>query len=269
MGRRSASQLNSYTGCGERYRLERTVDLPVTHAAWTSLGTAIHEAYEHWELNGRAGILAEYFEAAYDLDIQKYLDLQPDLDYWTKTPRVKSVENDIALRREAGVKQAVALQESCEKSLWKPWTLPSGDLALEVPFEAQLGSVLVRGMVDVIKEWPDGQLTACDWKTGNKSHPKYRQLGVYKHAMIQDYGIDLPYGEFWFTKDGSSSGFIDLSRYTYAYLTDQYEKLDLAITEGIFLANPGSQCDLCNVRGFCREWNTQTLLDRTRMADQG
>lgn len=256
MGRRSVSQLNSYTSCGERYRIERTIpdDLPVTHAAWTSLGTAIHEAYEHWEVvRNRVGDLSELFERFYDADIAKYLELAPDLSLWQKTPRTGTVERDIELRREAGVKQAVALQQSCEQSTWVPWTLPNGQKAVEVPFECTLGSVTVRGQVDLLKEWPDGQVTACDWKTGNKSHPKFRQLGVYRHGMIQEYGVGIDFGEFWFTKDGSSSGFVDLARYTYGYLKDQYEALDRGIDAHIYLANPGSQCELCSAKPWCRE----------------
>lgn len=251
---RSVSQLNTFTRCGEQYRLERTVKgLPLRPAAWTALGSAFHVAYETYEQTGRRYKLDEIFWTAYNAEITHLQELQPDENFWMKTPRVKTVEQDIKLRREHGVKQAVAYQEMCEASDWALWRTAAGEPGLELKFTIQLGEVEVIGAIDSILQWPDGTVSVRDIKTGNKGNVNNRQLGLYGLAVRESFGLDLYRGEYWYTKLGASGGPVDLRRYTRAYLTDQYGKLDRSIVEELYLANPGSVCDMCGVRPYCRE----------------
>ena len=256
MAHRSISQLNSLSDCGERYRLERTVPgLPVRPAAWTVVGTAAHTAYEVWEKTDRVMDLSELFFQHYTEEIAVQQTRQPDAKLWVKTPNVKTVERDIDLRLEHGVKQMRALQEHCEQSEWRVAEI-GGKKAIEVPLEVTFGDVLVLGHVDVVLEWPDGKLSARDWKTGHKKGTKNRQLGFYKLGLNEKYGLDIRFGDFFFTKLGDSGGYVDLSRYTRDYLHDQFTKLNRIIEEGLYLANPGEHCDLCTVKFWCREMGT-------------
>lgn len=253
--RRSVSQLNSFTGCGERYRLERKVQgLPEMPAAWTAVGIAMHSAYEGWERAGRKGFtLAQRFLVGYDLEIQALQEKQPDQHWWSKTPTVKSVDQDIKLRREHGIKQADAYEESCRGSAWQVLRLPDGELALEIPVDVMFGGTRVVGYVDKVEQWPDGSLVAVDIKTGNKGNPTNRQLGFYKFGLKNKFDLDIKLGQFWYTKLGYGSSYVDLSRYTLEYLTDQYTKLDDAIEREHYLANPGPHCGMCAVKQWCRE----------------
>lgn len=255
MSHRSVSQWNTYTACGERYRIERTIPgLIQRPAAWTEVGSAMASARETWEKADRTGLdLPTLFLTYYRELIAERIHDQPDFDQWQKRPNVKSVEQDIKLYEEHGIKQAWSLMESSLTSDWEVARLPDGSPAVEVQFSVQFGPITVRGAADLIKRWPNGILTVEDLKTGNKSNPKVRQLGVYSNAYNRIYGWNITLGEFWFSKDGTSSGYIDLRRYTTDYLNDQFTKLDAGIRDKIFLANPGQQCDLCGVRSLCRE----------------
>lgn len=256
MGRRSVSQLNLYSECGERYRLERVdsfpMDLPERPSPWTAVGNAMHSVYEIWERNDRQFDMPEMFLSTYSDEIESLFRAQPDPKWWIITPRVKSIERDIELRGEHGVKQAEALQTHCLESPWHIKRI-DGALALELPVSLTFGAVEVVGKIDSVKEWPDGRVVATDLKTGNKKGTKNRQLGFYGLALREIYGLDVRWGEFWYTKLGASGGYIDLRRYTRDYLHNQFNNLDQAIGQRIFLANPGEQCGFCPVKQWCRE----------------
>lgn len=253
---RSVSQYKSWTRCGEAYRIQKFVkDKPERPAAWTAVGNAFHEAYEAWEAAGRRGsALSERFEGMYAFEIEKQKNLQPDMSLWVKTPRVKTAENDIKLRGEAGVVMAVNYEKHCREDRWEIAKLPVTEAwILEMKFEHSIGGVLIKGAVDVGLLWEDGQITLRDLKTGNKGKPDNRQLGWYRLILNEKCGLDIQYGEYWFCKLAASGGWVDLSRYTNEYVSDQVSKLDKAIDAGIFLANPGANCDFCDVRSYCRE----------------
>jgi len=252
--RRSVSQLNTFTKCGEMYRLERTLTprTPQRPAAWTAVGSAFHVAYEIYERSGRQFNLDTLFYQHYNEEIEKLQAQQPDQKWWFKTPNVKTVDRDIELRLEHGVKQAVAYQHHCEDSEWEILRLPDGRLALELEFTLAFGDVSVLGYIDKVEHWPT-QDVATDIKTGAKGNVSNRQLGLYGLALRELYGVDIHWGQYWYTKLGYGGGYESLNRYTRDYLHDQYTKLDFSINNNLFLANPGSQCGLCSVKPWCRE----------------
>lgn len=255
MSHRSVSQLNTFSECGERYRLERTLSLPPRPAAWTALGNGMHSAVEIWERSDRIGELAELFWVHYNEEIERLTALQPDLKQWIKTPNVKTVERDIDLRGEHGVKQANSLETARRSAPWKVASI-GGQLALELPLTLTFGDVRVIGKVDLVKEWPNGTLSVEDTKTGAKKGTRNRQLGFYGLALNEMYGLHITHGEFWYTKLGASGGYVDLNRYNRPYLHDQFNKLDSAINQELYLANPGDHCTFCDVRQYCREEGT-------------
>ena len=180
--------------------------------------------------------------------LQELIGKQPDFSYWDKTPNVKSVEQDIKLRREHGIKQTLAYAEHALKSPWRIHKYP------ELGGSITLGDIVVRWTADVVLEWPDGQLTVRDIKTGNKGNVKSNlQLGIYKLGLQENFGIEVTQGEFWFTKDGTSGGYDNLQRYTRSYIEDLFVSLERGIAGKVFLPNPGSHCKFCGVKPFCRE----------------
>lgn len=257
---RSVSQLKSYTRCGEAYRLEKVEEIPSKPGAWTVLGTGFHRAYQRWELAARSGQhLWELFPEEYDAAVEEAAAVVP-LDEWFVRPRVLAVKTDIDYYREAGVKQAQFYEDHCRLSDWKLWNPEDGELMLEYAFDITLGGTRIRGEIDSVLEWPDGTLTIRDLKTG-KLKKDSRQLGIYRTAIQKILGVDIQWGEYFYTKMGlaRSGGWIDLTRYTEDYVGDVLGQLDQAINEGIFLPNPGDQCEMCGVRQHCREMGTLSV----------
>jgi RecB family exonuclease len=213
-----------------------------------------------WEYSSRRSDLSELFALEYDEAIQDLLTDQPDLSLWQRTPRVTTTEMDIKLRREAGLTQSKALEARCRAAEWHLWTVPDSDeLGLEIEFEIDLGGVPIVGAVDRVLEWPDGSITPEDLKSGNKKNTEgdNRQLGLYGYALNTLFGAGVSTGRYWYTKLDAPGQWVNLSRYTESYLTDQYRKLNEAIATGIFLANPGEHCDFCGVRPYCREMGSE------------
>lgn len=108
--------------------------------------------------------------------------------------------------------------------------------------------------MDTVLEWPDGALTIRDLKTG-KLKTDNRQLGIYRVALLKIFDVDIDWGEYFYTKKdlSRSGGYVDLSRYTEDYVGSMLRDLDKAITEEVFLPNPGEHCQMCGVREHCRE----------------
>lgn len=261
---RSVSQWKSYSRCPEAFRLERMVSPrpPEAPAAWTALGSAFHEAYEAWELDSRRVPLATFFDHSYELQIDALKLKQPDFGQWMKRPNVKTVERDIELYAEIGRKQAEAYQEHCEIAGWTLFELPNELPALEVSFEIDFDGVVVRGTIDSILEWPDGRVSVRDLKTGN-AEEDYRQLGVYRYVAVEQFGLDLQWGEYYFTKRGVSSEWQDLKRYSRAYLSEAFAELERGISNRVFLPRPSSACGMCGVKPWCREKGWRNERDRS------
>jgi DNA helicase-2/ATP-dependent DNA helicase PcrA len=68
---------------------------------------------------------------------------------------------------------------------------PRIPVAVEVPFEAVIGGVLVRGRIDAVYEI-NGRYEVIDWKTGSTKlgESSAVQLAVYRLAWANLKGID-------------------------------------------------------------------------------
>ena len=80
-----------------------------------------------------------------------------------------------------------SLKETWLTSDWASRT----PIAVEVPFEAVLGGVLVRGRIDAVYQI-DGKYEVVDWKTGSKKLGKSAsvQLAVYRLAWAKLRGVN-------------------------------------------------------------------------------
>ena len=260
-GRRwySVSRLTTAAKCLEQYRLSKVVKVPQTPAAWTAQGTAFHNSVETWELHEREAppyMLGEWYAEFYWEEIRKYKEQEPDLSKWNRPFNTK-IETDIAKRAETGATQTVVYAEQAAEQPWRPAVVATDEedgfkLAVELDFAFLITDEIgLRGMSDVVMQWPDGSLRVRDYKTGAKE-PSKLQLGVYRLGMMMQYGLDILYGDYYMARKGQATGPYDLSRYTSGLITDYFVALDKIVQAGAYFPDEGDQCRPCSVSQFCR-----------------
>lgn len=142
------------------------------------------------------------------------------------------------------------------------WITPDGTPAIELPFEITLGSVPVRGFIDLVVQIGTA-LVVVDLKTSAKTPGDYRQLALYACALELSYGIRPRYGTFFMCRgigrgDKPKTYFmrpveLDKPQFSVEYLTREFALAEKAIQEGIFPAKPGEQCARCGVAYACTE----------------
>lgn len=252
---RSVSQLNKYASCSEDYRLSY-VDRTNNHrpAAWLAQGTAFHIAVHEWEESGRSPQfdIGQRYAVAYDQEIAAMKSNQPDLDKWLRGPRTKT-EDDISNRRTRGLEQLQSYVDYAEASDFVILDIDDFTLASEVPFEIEIGGILVKGAIDQIRRLPEG-VGIVDLKTGNREAGKL-QLGVYKYAVEKIFGWPVVEAAFFYAKDKKIVSLTrqELDKYDEKYLSDLFQTLEVGIQNQVFLPNPSSSCSLCPVKDYCRE----------------
>jgi len=141
------------------------------------------------------------------------------------------------------------------------WITPNGAPAIELGIKTLFGEIPVQMYIDLVLDIK-GTLVVVDLKSGAKAPDSLRQLAIYAGGVEQVYGIRPRYGAYFMhrglTKKGETTYFqrpvpLDAPQYSVPYLTRELETFDLAVDAGIFLANPGDQCNRCSVAQACTE----------------
>lgn len=253
---RSVSQLLKYSNCSELYRLEyvNKVDREIRPAAWLAQGTAFHEVVQGWEESGRSSAfdIGREYTLRYDREIESFKQRQPDLKKWLRGLKTSTID-DIENRRLKGIEQLrnyVAFAES------DPFVIKEIDdytLAIEVPFETEIGGVIIKGAIDQILLLPDG-VEVRDLKTGNRESANM-QLAIYTLVVEKIFGWPVVKASYYYAKDSKivTLSRQDLNRYNDKYLSELFKALDTGISNQVFIPNPGGHCILCPVKNNCRE----------------
>jgi CRISPR/Cas system-associated exonuclease Cas4 (RecB family) len=177
----------------------------------------------------------------------------------TGSPRLKG-SDDINRRYEKGLAQLhgyIEYQRTCPE---KPLMLDEETPVIEWEFSLDLDGLEIRGFIDKVIEWPTGQVGPEDLKTGTKKPDWPLQLGVYKLAIEQDFGVTVEWGQWYMAKNNAPDSPINLSRFTREYVTELFHGLDKGITSGVFLPSPGDACRTCGVSKFCSAIGNPSLL---------
>jgi len=255
---RSASQINKYAQCSEQYRLTYIdkPDEPFRPAAWLAQGTAFHEAVRVWEESGRSpyvSIVDSYYEF-YDHEIERFKLDQPNLSQWLRSFK-KSTEDDIRDRKRIGGGMAYDYIVYAKNDPFVIKEINDYTYGIELPFEVEIGGILVRGAVDQLREENTG-LGVWDLKTGNREASNF-QLGIYKVAIEKILNAPVVRAGFYYAKDSKTVALTqhDLARYDESYVGDVLSALDRGIQNEVYIPNVGSHCTMCPVKKSCREWN--------------
>jgi hypothetical protein len=262
MDRLSHSQLNGATGCGERYRLERLIEVPQT-PSWALIGgSTVHEVTESIDLRDHGVDVPEldfrdHFET---LTAQREEESGMDRSEFRASgrasrewPNKENAEWWLA-NGPAMVRRWVVFTQNTPWLLWL--SPPDARPGIEINFALELEglNILVRGGIDrVVVDPTTGRLIVVDIKTGASKQSSLRQLGTYKVALEQRFGVDVAGGTFWDARSGVADPVRSLDQFTLERLRWQYETLAQVRRQGLFLPNPGPMCNACSVRSHCYE----------------
>lgn len=183
---------------------------------------------------------------------------EPDLKKWLHSFRI-STEEDISNRRLKGAEQAENYKLFAEHNPFVIADIDEYTLALEVAFEVEIGSTLIKGAVDQVLLLPDGY-EVRDLKTGNREQG-ILQLGVYTVAMEKIFGWPIKQASYFYAKDNKvvTVDRTTLDRYSEDYLGELFSSLDRGIQSEVYIPNPGSHCTLCPVKKYCREMGSNPI----------
>ncbi|AEK07433.1 Cas4 exonuclease [Mycobacterium phage Rockstar] len=252
---RSVSQLKQYERCPYSYKLARIDKAWQRPAAWTAQGSAVHEAIEAWERSGRSLSLEEaqeVFKESYKKHIDAACEITPNFEWWFASGRYGG-QLDIARRYDIGLEQV-------EKYInWATshrdeviWIAEDGTPGIELEFDIDLDGVLVRGYIDaVLRSGCGDEVYVRDHKTGNQPGDDF-QLGVYKVALEDEYGVFAPSGDYWMGRTGKPTYPFDLTEWTRERVTEKFKELDENIRAERFDPKPDPDtCRFCDVSYAC------------------
>lgn len=223
-------------------------------AAWLAQGSAFHEAIQDWEESGRSPLvdISAQYVLHYEQHIKKMREEEPNEKLWLHSLRTSTAE-DILSRKAKGIEQVQNYVLYANSSDFVIADIDEYTLAIEMPFEVEIGNTLIKGAIDQVLMHPNGY-EVRDLKTGNRQASAL-QLGVYKVALEKIFGWTVVSGSYYYAKDNKVLTIPEqeMSKYTEEYLTELFDALNRGIENKVFLPNPTSACMLCSVKKFCRE----------------
>lgn len=265
----SVSQIDMLLRCGKQYELEK-IDGVQRQPAYNLMGgTAYHAAVEAWDYarfyggapdkKGAIDIFYDEFNKAVD-------EAKREWDGPIKVTGRKSKDWPEKENYDYWVQMGpVFVNWYCEWSLaqpWKIWELPgSEEPALEVVYDVTLidkdgYETPVRGAIDQIREYPNGNLVVVDHKSGASTPKASRQLGIYKVATEVLFGQTIDFGLYCLPRTSPPGDTVPnpLTRWTYDRVASDAAKADKMKKQKLFIANPGDACiRMCNVRKHCED----------------
>jgi len=251
----SYSAVDSLATCGERFRLERVVQVPQEPAWWFIGGTAFHTASEYLDRGQFSDPTAAWREA-WQLAWEKDLgDMDPSMvraggratKEWPKR------ENEDWWNAK-GPGMVAAYKEHTEKLAGEGWILyeyVDGHPAIELPFALEIGEVLVKGAIDRVYVNPDGELVITDLKAGSRQPDSAMQLGIYSVALEHITGMKAIIGNYYMARKSESTDPVSLLHYTKDMFAGVFSTAKRMIEAEIFLPHISSLCASCGVRKYC------------------
>lgn len=256
-GHLSFSQLNSMLSCGNRFRLERLMNLP-SRPGWATVGgSAVHEATEIIDKNPGAevdlrAVFNDCFDRAIQHDLERYKDSPWTKEDWRASGRASKDwpnKEDEKWWRHHGplfVGTWVRFRETSPLTIYAYEDEP----AIELEIEMQLANKPLKVVIDRIMVGPYGPVIV-DIKSGASTPNTPRQLAVYAEALDQAIGVRPRWGQFFDARKGVTSVAYDLSSWTKEVLDFEFSGVRKMQEDGIFIANPSNMCAPCGVKDFC------------------
>ena len=255
----SYSQLTQFMRCGKQYELQRLAGVPQLPSVWLVAGKAFHAAAEKIALDypARSLDLIATWQQAWDTELADAMRRTTvPTDQWRKAGREtkdKPNKEDLAWWEAEGREQTKVFEEWFYSSDFEPATINNMP-AVEIETSAVFGGEPVKGFCDIVlRHKTEGWLLIVDYKSGSRIPLTTTQLGSYATsiAMTTNGEVVVTKGAFYMTRKGILTEPEDISRYSEPWFTGQFTRLRKAIDQGLFLANLGDSCNMCDVKSGC------------------
>jgi putative RecB family exonuclease len=241
----SPSRVESFTSCPLAFRFSSIEKLPEPPSPHTTKGTLVHRALEL--LLARAPAERTAPAAHQDLDrAVEELREDPDFAHLDLTPEE---EAEFVADAHVLVDAYLALEDP---TAVRP-------IGLELQLEAQVGGLLMRGIIDRLEEDAGGELVVTDYKTGRSPAVQYEQGrlgGVHFYAYLceQALGRRPSIIRLMYLRDGIIIEARPTER-SVRFLPKRTEAVWRAIARacetGDFKPRPGRLCPLCSFQDWC------------------
>jgi putative RecB family exonuclease len=259
--------MTSFASCGMAYRLQRVDGVTELPAWWNVGGTAFHECVREWESFPPAERpdpddqaerfrhhLAEQTAAtvlASGVNLSSWRVARggkEDREWWLdNAPGWVAAYVTAATARESVIETVGGLPGMEVEFMWSPRAVIAGEKLPDV-----------KGFIDQVHRFPNGDVLIRDLKSGSTKPVDPLQLMVYRLALEDEFGVEVPagakwWGDWWMARPGSATRAVDLTDRAAVYyqVTNRLALMDGAERSGYYLANPSSMCSACGVRAAC------------------
>jgi len=266
-GHLSNSQLNSFSDCGEKYRLAYLEKIPKEPQGALIGGIAVHDAIDHAY---REGWMADP-DANRDRIIGYYLEILdaaiakaggPSTIRWAgrKTKAMPEGENADFWRGPDAIRMLqrageVATADAEAGTVW--WSTETDpyaglELAITVPFSE---AYAITGRIDQLMVDANGEMFVRDWATGKPGGKTPVQGALYAEVLARadGFGFEVARVEYAYLRGATLEIILQSFDPTplRAAVLRNFEALERGIQAEAFIMKPGPFCKGCEVRSAC------------------
>jgi putative RecB family exonuclease len=241
----SPSKVSSFTDCALAFRFSAIDRLPEPPSVAATKGTLVHAALERLydlppaqrTVDTALVCLAEAMEHLRDDPEFSDLDLGPEDEAAVLVDAARLVRNDVVIEDPTSVQP----------------------IGLELMLQAEIGGVMVRGIIDRLELDADGGLVVTDYKTGRAPNERYelgRMGGVHLYSLLCEkvFGQRPARVRLLYLGDP-----LEISTSPSAQSTAGIERKVGAIWTAVeraceredFRPRPGKLCDWCAFQAYC------------------
>jgi putative RecB family exonuclease len=245
----SPSKVSSFKNCALAFRFSAIDHLPEPPTVQTLKGTLVHRALELLFAELPPGMRDRQAASSVLATARSEMENGDDLALLGLTPEEESAFFEDAARL---VENYFGLEDPNRVDA----------IATELTLEAEVGGVILRGIIDRLDRSPTGGLVVTDYKTGRApagGHEASKMLGVNFYAMLLKEAmgqapeqVQLLYlGDQVAILAEVSDRSIDMSR---RQALAVWQAITRACEDEDFRPRPSALCSWCAFRGICPAW---------------
>ena len=264
----SPSQLSSMNMCGEKYRLERLVQVKQDNAWWNAGGSAVHAATEMfdrtwWEEECPADWHKKITPAEVDETFNMCLDAE--ISDWDMSANILSSRGQTEdWWRENGPDMVQNYLDFITTTGWKIWTkgdTPGIEYKVDVLLNKTNEDTRILGFIDRVYDTGNGNLIVADIKTGSRKPGNKLQLGIYTAGLLLQEGLEVDLGAYLMVRKPlvhKATPTVDLSEWT-PFIAEKYvTNMRRILDAEAYLPNVSGFCNACSVKEFCWAYKAES-----------